>query len=445
MRIAIYSHSISPSIDGVCRRFTSILHELDRQGHETILFTMEENPEDIPAKTKTIFLDYMIFPSYPDKKVARPTLINTIRMYNALSLHKPDILHVVADGFSHMFTLAAMLTNTPIVGSFHTDILDLINTHNAFLFQKLCVLTKEFVDNLVFNSCATTSYSFQKKLKNQCVNCEHIIETAVNNELFNKDKRNEDLRKEMTFNDPNPFLLVYVGRISNEKRLDIVISALKKLKKNSTKTPYLAIIGDGPAAPKYLALHGKENQIYCQPKFLNHPKLAEIYASSDLHVSASEFETLGNTVLEAFSCSIPVVVPRTQGFLDTVEDKKNGFLFVPADSNSASEYIQLLMDDENLRIKMGNYGRESIKKNTITNVCHNLLIWYRKNLFKVDNDDDKLIKNQPIYKSSPIKYYLKFLLLIVCVPLTIFMFFIYDILVNIILKRFISYSKTEIH
>ena len=65
-------------------------------------------------------------------------------------------------------------------------------------------------------------------------------------------------------------------------------------------------------------MHGKQNRIYCQPQFLNHEELAEIYASSDVHVSASEFETLGNTVLESFSCGVPVVVPRTQGFQDTV-------------------------------------------------------------------------------------------------------------------------------
>ncbi len=39
------------------------------------------------------------------------------------------------------------------------------------------------------------------------------------------------------------------------------------------------------------------------------PPPFQIYASSDVHVSASEFETLGNTVLEAHACSIPVVVP----------------------------------------------------------------------------------------------------------------------------------------
>ena len=73
MKIAIYSHSIAPSIDGVCRRFTAILHELEKQGHKTLLFTMEDFPQDLPSNTETVTLDHMIFPSYPDKKVARPT------------------------------------------------------------------------------------------------------------------------------------------------------------------------------------------------------------------------------------------------------------------------------------------------------------------------------------------------------------------------------------
>ena len=62
-----------------------------------------------------------------------------------------------------------------------------------------------------------------------------------------------------------------------------------------------------------------------------------MYASSDLHVTASEFETLGNTVLEAHSCARPVVVPRTQGFNDTVRHGIDGFLFHPGDSEDAAK------------------------------------------------------------------------------------------------------------
>jgi glycosyltransferase involved in cell wall biosynthesis len=142
------------------------------------------------------------------------------------------------------------------------------------------------------------------------------------------------LRKELTFGDPGGFLCVYVGRISNEKRLDLVLDP--KSTRGGERSAYLAIIGDGPSAPAFARLHGQEHRVHCRPRFLSHAELAEVYASCDVHVSASEFETLGNTVLEAFACGIPVVVPRTQGFRDTVRHEQDGFLFNPADVADAA-------------------------------------------------------------------------------------------------------------
>lgn len=80
----------------------------------------------------------------------------------------------------------------------------------------------------------------------------------------------------MMFGDDNGFLCVYVGRISGEKRLDIVIDAIKNLEIKDNRKAYLAIIGDGPSAKKYADYHGQENRIYCRPKFLSHPELAEV-------------------------------------------------------------------------------------------------------------------------------------------------------------------------
>jgi glycosyltransferase involved in cell wall biosynthesis len=78
------------------------------------------------------------------------------------------------------------------------------------------------------------------------------------------------------FGDPDGYLCVYVGRISGEKRLDVVIDAVKNLEIKDDKKAYLAIIGDGPSASKYAQYHGKENRIYCLPRFLNHPELADV-------------------------------------------------------------------------------------------------------------------------------------------------------------------------
>lgn len=94
MKIAFYSHSIAPSIDGVCRRFTSILYELERTGHETIMFTMEDDPQELPASTRTVTLDHMIFPTYPSKKVARPTWQSFYSIYTVLQEEKPDVSRV---------------------------------------------------------------------------------------------------------------------------------------------------------------------------------------------------------------------------------------------------------------------------------------------------------------------------------------------------------------
>ena len=98
----------------------------------------------------------------------------------------------------------------------------------------------------------------------------------MDNKLFSPDKRNEKLRKEMMFGDENGFLCVYVGRISGEKRLEVVIDAIKNLEIKDNRKAYLAIIGDGPSAKKYADFHSAENRIYCRPRFLSHPELAEV-------------------------------------------------------------------------------------------------------------------------------------------------------------------------
>jgi glycosyltransferase involved in cell wall biosynthesis len=192
MKIAIYCHSIAPSIDGVCRRFTGMMIELLNQGHEVVLFTLEDKPEELPAGISDIItLPHMCFPAYPEKKVARPNLATLGIIWSSLSKHKPDIVHVTCDGVTQMFSFVGILMSIPVVGSFHTDIIDLIQTHDANFFQKACVISKEYLDSVVLNSCSTTSTSFQAKLQQRAVKTEYILKTAVDTTMFNPNKRNE--------------------------------------------------------------------------------------------------------------------------------------------------------------------------------------------------------------------------------------------------------------
>lgn len=191
MRIAVYTHSIAPSVDGVCRRFTSILHEMVRQGHEVLLFTLEDNPQELPIEVRVITIDHLCFPVYPDKKIARPTLRSLLRVFNALSQFRPQVVHAVADALSNTFLFCGYLLGIPVVGSFHTDIVALLRSGDAYGFQKFCIVLKEAIDSVSFDSCATTSKSFQRKLRGQYVHCDHVIITSVNNVMFSPKKRNQ--------------------------------------------------------------------------------------------------------------------------------------------------------------------------------------------------------------------------------------------------------------
>ena len=180
----------------------------------------------------------------------------------------------------------------------------------------------------------------------------------------------------------------------------------------------MAIVGDGPQAEEYAQLHGKDNRIYCKPRFLNHDELAQVYASSDIHVSASVFETLGNTVLEAFSCGIPVVVPLTQGFMDTVHEGIDGLFFQPGSSSDAGLKIRSLLNNKSLRNGMGKAARSGVQNRTIENVVRDLLAWY-----------DRGISLR--YDRTGIVTCFIFLYLCLTVPFTIFVYNGFAILVAI--------------
>lgn len=92
MKIAIYTHSIAPSIDGVCRRFTGILRELVRQGHEILLFTLEKKPEDIPEAIRWVTIFSLTFHQYPGKKVAIPCIRTLSDVYSRLKEFSPEVL-----------------------------------------------------------------------------------------------------------------------------------------------------------------------------------------------------------------------------------------------------------------------------------------------------------------------------------------------------------------
>jgi len=148
-----------------------------------------------------------------------------------------------------------------------------------------------------------------------------------------------------------------VGRLSTEKRFDIVLNALAKLAPADPDLRLL-VVGTGPAEGHYKKMSEDLgiSELVIFTGFLPDADLATAYASSEVLVIASTFETQGLVVLEALASGTPVVGIRSRAIPEFVKEGKNGCLF---QEDTCAEAIQrCLLRSESMMMSAVSSARE---------------------------------------------------------------------------------------
>lgn len=153
-----------------------------------------------------------------------------------------------------------------------------------------------------------------------------VLPLGVDTGMFSPDKRDPTYRSELGLGGDGP-LLIYAGRIDNEKRADRLIAMFKKLPADLDAA--MVMMGDGKLMAR-LQAEAKGLPIAFPGFEKDRAELARALASSDLYVSAMADETFGISVLEAQACGLPVVgvasgampdrVPAGLGLLGPTDD-----------------------------------------------------------------------------------------------------------------------------
>jgi glycosyltransferase involved in cell wall biosynthesis len=102
-----------------------------------------------------------------------------------------------------------------------------------------------------------------------------------------------------------------------------------------------------------------QNRIVLRDR-LPHKEVAEILKALDVFVLLPETEPFSNAVLEAMSMEKPVIVTRTQGNIEALEDGKSGLLISPHDTATLIHYLRHLYDSPEKRLTMGQEARQRV-------------------------------------------------------------------------------------
>ena len=107
--------------------------------------------------------------------------------------------------------------------------------------------------------------------------------------------------------------------------------------------------------------------------------VARYYQAADVYIHAACTDTFPTTVLEALACGKPVVATAVGGIPEQIRDGITGFLTPPGDANAMAQRIIQLLDNDELRLKMGEQAVEDAKRKfDLENQAKEYLEWYRK-------------------------------------------------------------------
>jgi glycosyltransferase involved in cell wall biosynthesis len=194
------------------------------------------------------------------------------------------------------------------------------------------------------------------------------ISNGLETEVFNPENDGEYLRKK--FNLPNKNIVLFTGRINEEKNLDVLIKSIPYVLEKIDA--HFLIVGSGGEYKNKLMNLAKKLHITDHitfTDFIDWKDYPNIYNIADVFAIPSESELQSIVTMEAIASGLPVVVVN-KGALPELANMNNGFIFEPKNSKQMAEYIDKILSNEELKKIMGENSLKLIKKHSMESVTY---------------------------------------------------------------------------
>jgi glycosyltransferase involved in cell wall biosynthesis len=283
-------------------------------------------------------------PEYELQKLSFPPLLQMIDYiqregFNELIISTPGPIGLTA-------LLAGKMLGLRTSGIYHTDFPQYVRilTDDNFLETLTWNYMKWFYEQL--DMIYVNSEGYRRAWIDRGIAADkiRILPRGLDTTLFHPSRREPNFWQERGVA-PGKTVLLYVGRVSKEKDLDVIVAARARLGKNGTA---FAFVGDGPYLKELRHLMPEA----AFTGYLAGRELARAYASSDVFVFPSTTDTFGNVILEALASGVPCVVSDKGGPKDLIVHGTTGFITRALDAEDFTQHVQRLADDSDLRHAM---------------------------------------------------------------------------------------------
>jgi len=298
-----YKGGIEKFVEGLCLNLNKMGHTSDVLTPNSRAYTKEKLPGYGEHRGIRIFripcIDFNFY-------YLAPSVLNFIKKY--------DVIHIHGIGFfSDFLTLIKPIHHKPLILSTHGGI---FHTKRFGIFKKIyfnfwCRLILRKIDKIISDS------KQDQKLFSKIVK-PILVPVAVDCEKILKIRRK-----------PHKNTLLYIGRISKNKRIDRLIEVVYFLKKKIPDIKLHIIGNDWQGIRKDLENLAKEKKVEKNVIFegiVSEEKKINHLSRSQFFVCASEYEGFGISVVEAMGAGCPVIINNIEAFRNFVENGKNGFL-----------------------------------------------------------------------------------------------------------------------
>jgi glycosyltransferase involved in cell wall biosynthesis len=285
-------------------------------------------------------------------------------------LHQPPFLEMLdfcySQGFTHILAstpgpmgLAALaiarILKLPVYGTYHTALPQYVKERTGDSDMEGLIWKAMLGYYNQMDQVFAPSKSIAAELKDKGIQ-EHKIKVyprGIDTGRFHPSKKNGYWNRYFLDSEQS-IKLLYVGRISKEKNLDLLVQAFAR-HLQARKELKLIIVGDGPALGELQAELAGPGVLFTGA--LHGEELAQAYACSDIFVFPSSTDTFGNVVLEAQASGLPVIVTDQGGPQENMIPGETGFVVPAMNAAALADAVKLLLDDPGLLARMKKKAR----------------------------------------------------------------------------------------